>query len=228
MGLSDTPRADAAISVTPVMQTRIKPHHLVVVLGVAVALFTAASGIVAGVAGFHDDSPITREVFGNIPAPLKVAFYTVIPVLLVYGAVLFAHRVKNWQRGRPDNRRTTVHNAKHRMADLRAGVYMRTLLREPGAGVMHSLIYFSFLILLGVTTTLEVNHQLPDGLKFLHGDVYRAYSAVGGRRRGDVRGRGGVGHRAPLRPGTVAALPHPHQDPARARGHRRPSCWPSA
>ena len=56
---------------------------------------------------------------------------------------------------------------------------MRTLLREPGAGVMHSLIYFSFLILLGVTTTLEVDHQLPDGLKFLHGDVYRAYSAVG-------------------------------------------------
>ncbi len=161
------------------MQSRIKPHHVVIVVGVAVALFTALSGIVAGVAGFHSDSAITREVFGNIPAPLKAAFYTVIPVLLVYGSVLFAHRVKNWQRGRPDNRRTTLHNAKHRMADFRAGVYMRTLLREPGAGVMHSLIYFSFLILLGVTTTLEVDHQLPDGLKFLHGDVYRAYSAVG-------------------------------------------------
>ena len=126
------------------MQTRIKPHHIVIALGVAIALFTALSGIVAGVAGFHDDSPITREVFGNIPAPLKVAFYTVIPVLLVYGAVLFAHRVKNWQRGRPDNRRTTPKNVHHRMADFRAGVYMRTLLREPGAGVMHSLIYFSF------------------------------------------------------------------------------------
>ena len=30
-----------------------------------------------------------------------------------------------------------------------------------------------------MTTTLEVDHQLPDGAKFLHGDVYRAYSAVG-------------------------------------------------
>ena len=136
-------------------------------------------GSSASVAGFHDESAITREVFGNIPAPLKVAFYTVIPILLVYGAVLFANRAKNWQRGRPDNRRTTPKTLPRRLADFRAGAYMRTLLREPGAGVMHSLIYFSFLILLGVTTTLEVNHQLPDALKFLHGDVYKAYSAVG-------------------------------------------------
>ena len=161
------------------MRTRVKPHHLVVALGVAIALFTAASGIAPSVTGFHDESSVTREVFGNVPGPLKVAFYTLVPILLVYGAVLFANRVKNWERGRPDDRRTTPGNAKRRMADFRAGVYMRTLLREPAAGVMHSLIYFSFLILLGVTTTLEVNHQLPDDLKFLHGDVYRAYSAVG-------------------------------------------------
>ncbi|MCY4068273.1 MAG: heterodisulfide reductase-related iron-sulfur binding cluster [Acidimicrobiaceae bacterium] len=158
---------------------RIKPHHLVVALGVAVALFTAGSGVVAAVNGFHSDSDITREVFGNVAAPLKIVFYTVVPILLIYGSVLFANRVKNWQRGRPDNRRTTPHNARRRLADFRAGVYMRTLLREPGAGVMHSLIYFSFLVLLGVTTVLEVDHQLPDGAKFLHGDVYRAYSAVG-------------------------------------------------
>ncbi len=161
------------------MRPRIKPHHLVVALGVAIAAFTVASGIAPSLTGFHDDSTITREVFGNIPDPLKVAFYTLVPVLLVYGAVLFANRVKNWERGRPDNRRTTPRNLRRRLADFRAGVYMRTLLREPAAGVMHSLIYFSFLVLLGVTTTLEVNHQLPDGLKFLHGDVYRAYSAVG-------------------------------------------------
>ena len=200
---------------------RIRPHHTVVALGVAVALFTAASGIVAGIAGFRSDSPVTREVFGNVPAPLKAAFYTVIPILLVYGSVLFANRVKNWERGRPDNRRTTPKNVHRRMADFRAGVYMRTLLREPGAGVMHSLIYFSFLVLLGVTTTLEVDHQLPDGAKFLHGDVYRAYSAVGDAAGGGVRGRDAVGHPAPLRTAGVAASPHPRQDPARARRHRR-------
>ena len=161
------------------MKKRLKPHHLVIGAGAAVALFTAASGIAPVVTGFHDDSSVTREVFGNVPGPLKAAFYTVVPVLLLYGSVLFANRVKNWERGRPDDRRTTPGNLRRRLADFRAGVYMRTLLREPGAGVMHSLIYFSFLVLLGVTTTLEVNHQLPDAAKFLHGDVYRAYSAVG-------------------------------------------------
>ena len=69
---------------------------------------------------------------------------------------------------------------KRRLADFRAGVYMQTLLRDPAAGIMHSLIYFSFLILAAVTATLEVNHQLPEEAKFLHGQVYQAYSAVGG------------------------------------------------
>ena len=44
---------------------------------------------------------------------------------------------------------------------------------------MHAMIYFGFLILLGVTTVLEVNHQLPTDLKFLHGNVYRAYAFIG-------------------------------------------------
>jgi Fe-S oxidoreductase/nitrate reductase gamma subunit len=44
---------------------------------------------------------------------------------------------------------------------------------------MHSLIYFSFLILLAVTTVLEINHQLPEGMKFLNGQVYEAYSFIG-------------------------------------------------
>ena len=160
-------------------QRKFKPHHAAVVLGVLVALFTAASGIAATVNGWHDDSEITREVFGNIPDPLRVTFYTVIPVLIVYGAVLFANRMKNWERGAPDNRATTSGNAKRRFGDFRSGVYMQTLLREPAAGLMHSLIYFPFLVLLAVTTVLEVNHQVPEGLKFLHGDVYRAYTLVG-------------------------------------------------
>ena len=158
---------------------RIRPHRAVIGLGVLVALFTAGSGLAAAVTGFHDDSPITREVFGNVPGALKFAFYIVIPVLIVYGAVLFANRVRNWGRGTPDNRATTGSNAKRRFADFRTGVYMRTLLREPAAGVMHSLIYFPFLVLLAVTTVLEVNHQIPTGVKFLHGDTYRAFTAVG-------------------------------------------------
>ena len=92
-----------------------------------------------------------------------------IPILIVYGAVLFAQRTRNWERGRPDRRATTKRNVKRRFEDVRAGLWMQTLLREPGAGVMHSLLYFNFLVLLGVTTVLEINHQLPESAKFLHG-----------------------------------------------------------
>ncbi|MGE3619750.1 MAG: heterodisulfide reductase-related iron-sulfur binding cluster [Acidimicrobiia bacterium] len=161
------------------MSSRPKPRHLALGIGVAFAVVTLVSGITATVFQFHDDSEIQREVFGNVPGAWKLAFYTVLPVVILYGAVLFAQRVKNWERGAPDDRATTAKNVKRRMADFRAGVYMRTLLRDPAAGIMHSLIYFSFLILLAVTTVLEINHQVPESLKFLHGDVYKGYAAVG-------------------------------------------------
>jgi len=163
----------------PSSPVRIRPHHVVIGLGAAVALFTVASGVAATIEQWHDSSPITREVFGGIPSPLRLVFYTVTPALLLYGSVLFSERVKNWERGAPDARATTPQNVKRRLADFRAGVFMRTLLRDPAAGVMHSMIYFGFLGLLGVTTVLEIDHQMPESAKFLHGHVYQAYSAFG-------------------------------------------------
>jgi Fe-S oxidoreductase/nitrate reductase gamma subunit len=166
---------------TPAASTprRIKPTHVALAIGVGFAVVTVVSGITATTFQWHDDSPVQREVFGNIPSAWKAVFYTVLPVLIVYGAVMFANRVKNWQRGGPDARATTKKNVGQRLKDFRAGVYMQTLLRDPAAGVMHSLIYFNFIILLAVTTVLEINHQMPEDAKFLHGDVYRAYSLVG-------------------------------------------------
>src|SRR4051812_4597864 len=135
----------------PAGRSRVRPHHLVIGLGVAVGLFTAASGLLPVIVGEHTEKAVSRKVFDGIPGPLKLAFYTVVPILLVWGSYLFAQRVRNWQRGGPDDRRTTAKNAKRRFADFRAGVYMQTLLRDPAAGVMHSMIYFGFLVLLAVT-----------------------------------------------------------------------------
>jgi hypothetical protein len=45
----------------------IKPHHLVIGLGAAIALFTATSGVVPLITEWHDDSHVQRHVFGNIP-----------------------------------------------------------------------------------------------------------------------------------------------------------------
>ena len=158
---------------------RFKPHQLSIAIGIGVGAFTVVSGVIPQFTKWHDTSPVAREVFHGIPGPLQAAFYTVIPMLIVWGSLRFADRVRNWERGAPDRRRTTPKNVKRRLADYRAGVYMRTLLRDSAAGLMHSLIYFGFLVLLGVTTVLEIDHQLPESLKFLHGRVYQAYVVVG-------------------------------------------------
>lgn len=158
---------------------RVKPHQLALVLGVAIGLFTVVSGIIPQITKWKSDSEVHRTVFTNIPGPLQIAFYTIVPVMLVWGAWAFAQRMKNWERGAPAKRATTPKNAARRLGDYRAGVYMQTLLRDGAAGLMHSMIYFGFLGLLAVTTVLEVDHQMPEDLKFLHGDVYRGYVAFG-------------------------------------------------
>jgi Fe-S oxidoreductase/nitrate reductase gamma subunit len=158
---------------------RIKPHQLVIGIGCFMGLFTLVSGILPQLTKWREKKSPSRDVFSGIPGALQVAFYTVVPVMLVWGAITFADRVRNWERGGPDRRRTTTKNVKRRLADFRAGVYMRTLLRDSAAGLMHSMIYFGFLALLGVTTVLEVDHQMPERAKFLHGKTYLAYSMFG-------------------------------------------------
>ncbi len=158
---------------------RLRASHIALAVGGALAAITALSGIVAAIAQEHDDSPVSREVFANIPSAYRAVFYTVLTCLFLGAGYLFAQRVQNWERGQPDRRRTTPKNAKRRFRDYRRGVYMQTVLRDGAAGVMHSLIYFPFLVLFAVTVVLEINHQLPVAAKFLHGDVYRAYALVG-------------------------------------------------
>ncbi len=163
----------------PTPSARVKPHQIAIGAGVLIAAVTVVSGILPQITKWENDNAVHRTVFVNIPGPLQIAFYTVVPVLLVWVGFMFANRMKNWERGAPAQRRTTTKNAARRVKDYRAGVYMQTLLRDSAAGLMHSMIYFGFLVLLGVTTVLEVDHQLPENLKFLHGDTYRAYSFVG-------------------------------------------------
>ena len=158
---------------------RFRPYQLSIAIGIGMGTFTLLSGIVPQFTKWHSTSEKTREVFEGIPGALQAAFYTVLPIMLVWGSFRFADRIRNWERGAPDRRRTTPKNVKRRLADYRAGVYMRTLLRDSAAGLMHSMIYFGFLVLLGVTTVLEVDHQLPESLKFLHGGVYQGYVLVG-------------------------------------------------
>ena len=90
---------------------RLKPSHVTMIIAFVLALVvTAGSGIIAAIEGWEDKSPITRAPFVDIPSPLRVVFYTVIPVLFLAGGYLFTLRVQNWERGQPDNRATTTKN----------------------------------------------------------------------------------------------------------------------
>jgi len=158
--------------------TRPKPHQVVIAAGILSAAGALASGIVPRMTEWEDDSPISRHVFGNIPDPLYWAFYATVGVMLVVSGWLISQRVRNYERGQPDDRRTTRKNANRRLEDFRSGVWMQTLLRDPAAGLMHSAIYFGFLVLFVATVLLEIDHQLPESAKFLHGRTYQAYAAT--------------------------------------------------
>ena len=121
------------------------------------------------------DFEIGRHVFGNVPSVLVAIFYMTVAVVLGVSVYLFAQRAKNWQRGTRDDRRRML---KQRLHAAREGLQMRTLMRDPAAGLMHSAIYYGFIVLFLGTVTLEIDHLLPNNLKFLEGGVYQVYSLI--------------------------------------------------
>jgi len=121
------------------------------------------------------DFAIGRVVFGNIPAIIVALFYTTIATFLGVMFYLFALRARSWERG---SWATRSGMWKQRLIRLRDALMMRTVLEDRQAGLMHSMIYWGFVVLLIGTITLELDHLLPAGLKFLHGWFYEGYSAV--------------------------------------------------
>ncbi|MDX2382324.1 MAG: iron-sulfur protein, partial [Acidimicrobiia bacterium] len=79
-------------------KSRVKPHQLAIGLGVGVALFTIVSGILPQITDWHNDNAVHRVVLVNNTGTLQVALYTVIPVMIVWGSIAFAHRMKKRER----------------------------------------------------------------------------------------------------------------------------------
>jgi Fe-S oxidoreductase/nitrate reductase gamma subunit len=180
-GLQESPPGTSTPgTATPGARRRppITPSVFGLVIGVGLAAVTVALAVFASTTRWGDRSPVQREVFYNIPTALQAVFYSVLPLLFIAAGWFFYLRIQNWERGQPDRRATTRRNIGRRLHDLRAGLYMQTLLRDPAAGIMHSLIYFPFLILFAVTTVDEINHVLPASAKYLHGTTYQGYALV--------------------------------------------------
>ena len=142
--------------------------------GVLSAVGTLGLGFL-GTIPEHPHFDVGREVFGNIPSPVVFLFYVGLAAFLWLTFHLFAQRATSWQQGKSENRTGQWAERSRRLSD---GLSMKTLMRDPRSGVMHSLIYYGFLVLFLGTVTLEIDHLLPTSLKFLQGSVYQGYSAI--------------------------------------------------
>ncbi len=136
---------------------------------------TSSVSLIAAVESTPAGDFIGREVFGNIPFALEMVFYGASVVFVALAGYLFGLRFRNWTRGQSELRGGRT---EQRMREFSGGVLMRTLLRDRSAGLMHSLIYYGFVILFAGTITLEIDNLAPRSLKFLRGDTYLAYSFV--------------------------------------------------
>lgn len=154
------------------MRRKFTAAQILVFLGALAAAGTLGSWFAGQFPG-HAESPVSREVFVNIPPPLKAMFYTAAAGFLFLAFYLFSLRAKNWQRGAPDRR---TGQWRERAAAMGAGLRMQTLMRDRWAGLMHSMVYYGFVVLFLGTVTLEIDHLLPARFKFLQGAVYQGYS----------------------------------------------------
>ncbi|MEE8330918.1 MAG: heterodisulfide reductase-related iron-sulfur binding cluster [Acidimicrobiia bacterium] len=121
----------------------------------------------------HPHYDIGRKIFGNVPGPLKALFYVGVAAAVGLMFHLFSLRARNWQRGGEDRRSG---KPLERLKRLEAGLSMRTLLRDRVAGLMHSMIYWGFLVLFVGTVILEIDNLVPESWKFLNGGFYQGYS----------------------------------------------------
>jgi len=158
----------------PATPTRRRPSIPVVLL--ALGALAAVGTLVlwwAGTWSAETEPEIGRRVFGNVPGVIVAMFYFAVAGFLLLTFHLFALRAANWLRGADEDRSRML---KRRLHELREGLAMKTLLESPAAGMMHAAIYYGFIVLFLGTVTLEIDHLLPAGLKFLHGPVYQGYS----------------------------------------------------
>jgi Fe-S oxidoreductase/nitrate reductase gamma subunit len=164
--MSDTPDPD-----------RRRPTAASIIGGFTVASVLGTLALWAlGSAPWTDHVPeVGREVFGNIPEPLEAVFYVVVAAFVGIGGYLFTLRARNWSRGASEDR---TGQWRDRVEELSRGLRMQTLLEDRSAGLMHALVYYGFIVLFLGTVTLEIDHLLPEGLKFLEGGVYQAYSFI--------------------------------------------------
>ncbi|MEE9472408.1 MAG: heterodisulfide reductase-related iron-sulfur binding cluster, partial [Acidimicrobiia bacterium] len=174
--MTQTAEAPEVTEAAPPDRGRSRPSLSTLLL--LLAFLTPGATLLAGLVGAipgHADAPIRRDVFTNIDSALVAVFYVGVAAFLGVMFYLFALRAKNWERGSAEDRSGLW---MQRIRQLDSGLRMKTLLRDPMAGLMHSMIYYGFLVLFAGTVILEIDHLMPADWKFLTGRTYQGFSAT--------------------------------------------------
>ena len=150
------------------------------ITGLIFAIFTLGSGIVPLILDFgHKEN--SRIVFYKLNDPVIFVFYLGISACLYWCFDLFAQRLEILSATQESKRKIS------KKLFIKA-LSMSTVLKGKNgkvdaAGVMHAFIYFGFIGLLISTILLEIDHQLPLALRFLHNwgyAIFAAFSDVSG------------------------------------------------
>ncbi len=118
---------------------------------------------------------IGRQVFGNIPKPLIILFYVGVGLALGLAVYFFSLRARNWERGAKERR---LGMWGRRAKEFLRGVTMASVLEDRVAGLFHAMIFYGFIVLFLGTATLELDHLLPNNLKYLEGGFYQGFSFI--------------------------------------------------
>jgi Fe-S oxidoreductase/nitrate reductase gamma subunit len=154
---------------------KLTPRRIAMLIGGILIILTTASAISSLSRSERKSPEVGRVVFGGIPRALHVEFYIIIIAALVTCTALFVKRMSNIERGSSEHRAGKLNE---RINALYRSFAMRTVSRDKRMGRIHSLIYWPFVILTLATITLEIDHQLPANLAFLHGHTYEIYSLI--------------------------------------------------
>jgi ferredoxin len=123
----------------------------------------------------------SRTVFWNINMPSLMYIVMAISLAIIVGA--FVQRLRIWRLGKSYNVGSSLGSRLTNAMTMGAGT--SRVQNDRYAGIMHSCIYISFIVLTLVTLTLAVDDYLPLFFgsdaehAFLTGNVYLVYSLIG-------------------------------------------------
>jgi len=122
------------------------------------------------------NEPVTREIMGNVPMWLAVAFYMAALAACGWALLALVRRFRQHRRGRRAAPRESSSWVGSVAGVLGYLTFHRQLLRDRFAGVAHILLFYGFVVLFIGTCLVFLEHDTP--LHFFYGRFYLAASLV--------------------------------------------------